>query len=177
MLTNKMTGYYLGAVAALIVIIASRRPWRRREDNLKVMEAWLDNFSPHSYLPMLRLADSGDTGYLNIQRGPMAAARYRRIQREILKDYVRGLSRDFHRLHALGTDDGLRRIHHENSALALVDEKLEFIFSVWSIELRLLIGRFAPCAVNLQPLLANVDELTAKARETARRRLEYRLSS
>jgi hypothetical protein len=67
------------------------------------------------------------------------------------------------------------RIDHENSVLALIQEKLEFIFSVWNIELRLSLDKFAPCTINPQPLLANVDELTAKAREITRR-LEFRLS-
>jgi hypothetical protein len=57
-----------------------------------------------------------------------------------------------------------------------MEEKLEFIFAVWIIELRLFLDKFSPCTVNPQPLLANVNELTAKAREIARRRLEFRLS-
>ncbi len=174
-----MTGYYLAVVpvAALIVIVVWRRTWRKREDNLEITEAWLENFSPESYLPMLRLANLGDSGYLNAQRGPEAAARYRRLQRRMLREYLRSLSRDFHRLHIIADESSWRgRVDRENSALALVEEKLEFIFSVWSIELRLFLDRFSPCTINPQPLLASVDELTAKAREITRRRLEFRLS-
>src|ERR1700691_4574640 len=174
-----MIGYYLAAVpvAALIVIVAWRRAWRNRADNLQITEAWLENFSPGSYLPMLRLANPGDSGYLNLQRGPEAAARYRCLQRRMLREYLRGLSRDFHRLHIIAAESSWRvRVDHENSALALMEEKLEFIFSVWIIELRLFLDKFSPCTVNPQPLLANVDELTAKAREITRRRLEFRLS-
>jgi hypothetical protein len=95
-----MAGYYLaaGPVAALVVIVAWRRAGRKREDSLPIIEAWLESFSPGSYLPMLRLANSGDSGYLNLQRGPEAAARYRRMQRRMLREYLRGLSRDFNRL-------------------------------------------------------------------------------
>jgi len=172
-----MIGYCLAAVAVLVVIVVWRRPWRRHEDNLEVMEAWLESFSPDSYLPMLRLANSTDTGYLNLHRGHETAKRYRRLQRQMLREYLRGLSRDFNRLHALATESALRaRIDHENSSLALVEEKLEFIFSMWSIEVRLFLDEFAPCAINLRPMLANVDELTAKARATARRRLKFRVS-
>jgi len=174
-----MTGYYLAAVtvAALIVVVIWRRAWRKREDSLEINEAWLENFSPHSYLPMLRLANSGDSGYLKTQRGPEAAARYRRLQRRMLREYLRGLSRDFHRLHIIAAESSGRvRIDGENSSLALIEEKLEFIFSVWSIELRLLLDKLSPCTINPQPLLTNVDELTAKAREITRRRLEFRLS-
>ena len=172
-----MTGYYLAAVAVLIAMMVWLHPWRKREDNRELMEAWLENFSPHIYLPMLRLAQSADTGYLNTQRGPEAAARYRRVQRRILREYLRGLSRDFHRLHALGTETrSLARTDSDNSSFALIEEKLEFIFSMWSIELRLFLDKVTPCAINLQPMLASVDELTVKVRESARRSLEFRPS-
>jgi hypothetical protein len=174
-----MTGYYLAAVpvAALIVIVVWRRAWRKREDSLEIAEAWLESFSPESYRPMLRLANSGDAGYLKIQRGPEAAALYRCTQRRMLREYLRGLSRDFDRLHIIAAESAwLARVGRENSALALMEEKLEFSFSVWSIELRLLLDKFSPCTINPHPLLANVDELTAKAREMTRRRLEFRLS-
>lgn len=173
-----MTAYYLAAaaVAALIAITVRLRPWRRREDNLAAMEAWLETYSPDVYLPMLRLAHSADTGYLAVHRGPEEAARYRRVQRRILKEYLHGLSRDFHRLHALATESALRaRNDRENSSLALVKEKLDFIFSMWAIELCLFLDEFAPCAINLRPLLADVGELAAKARESAQRRLEVRM--
>lgn len=174
-----MTAYYLAAaaLAALIAITVRRRPWRRREENLAAMEAWLESYSPDVYLPMLRLAHSEDTGYLTTYRGSEEAARYRRVQRRILKEYLRSLSRDFHRLHALATESALRaRNDHENSSLALVEEKLDFIFSMWSIELCLFVNEFAPCAINLRPLLADIGDLAAKARENARRRLEVRMS-
>lgn len=176
---NKMSAYYLAAVpvAALIVTAAWRLAWRKREDSLEINHAWLEHFSPGSYLPMLRLANPGDSGYLRAKRGPEAAAHYRQLQRRMLREYLRGLSRDFHRLHTITADSAWRaRIDHENSALALMEEKLEFIFSVWIIELRLFLDKFSPCSVNPRPLLANVDQLTAKAREIARRRLEFRLS-
>ncbi len=174
-----MTGYYLAAtaIAALIVIIVWRREWRQPEHSSRINEAWLETFSPGAYLPMLRLANSSDAGYLNAKRGPEAAASYRRRQRRMLREYLRGLSRDFHRLHTITDSSAWRaRINRENSALALKEEKLNFIFSVWIIELRLFLDKFSPCTVNPQPLLANVDKLTARAREIARRRLEFRLS-
>jgi hypothetical protein len=174
-----MTGYYLAAVTVIVLIalVAWRRAWRKREDSLQITEAWLESFSPDSYLPMLRLANAGDSGYLNTQRGPEAAARYRRRQRRMLREYLRGLSRDFHRLHTIAAESaGCVRTDRGNLSLVLVEEKLEFIFSVWSIELRLFLDKFSPCTINPQPLLTNVDELTAKAREIARRRMEFRLS-
>ena len=173
-----MTGYYLAAVpvAAFVVVLVWRRAWRKREDSLQI-EAWLASFSPDTYRPMLRLANAGDIGYLKMHRGPEAAAIYRRRQRRMLREYLHGLSRDFHRLHAIAAESAWRtRIDRENSALVLIEEKLEFIFSVWIIELRLVLDKLSPCTINPRPLLASVDELTARAREIARRRLEFRLS-
>lgn len=164
------------ALVALVAILLCRRPRRRADDRL-AMEEWLEGFSPESYRPMLRLAEPHDAGFLLLQRGPEEAARYRRAQRQMLREYLRSLSCDFHRLHALATESALRaRDDDENSSLALMEEKMDFIFSVYSIEFRLMMNSVVPCVVNLRPLLANVDELTAKAREVARRRLEFRVS-
>jgi hypothetical protein len=173
-----MTGYYMVAAAtALIAIVVWRRPWRRRDDDLIVVESWLESFSPDGYLPMLRLTSPSDARFLSIQRGPKAAARYRHAQRQLLREYLRSLSRDFNRLHNLATGSALRaRSDRQNSSLALVEEKMEFIFSMWSVETRILLDEIAPCSINLKPLLAEVDQLTARARETARRRLEFRVS-
>lgn len=174
-----MIPYFLAALtaAALTAIALWRRPWRRRDDNLQAVKDWLEHFSPDSYLPMLRLADQCDTGFVTARGGTEQAARYRRVQREILREYLRVLSRDFHRLHAVATESALRaRDDHGNLSLVLVEEKMEFIFSVWSIEIRLWLDEFAPCAVDLRPLLAHLEQLTAKARATARHRIGYRLT-
>ncbi len=174
-----MIGEILAAlfVAALGAIVLWRKPWRRQEENLAAVEAWLETFSPESYTPMLRLAERLDVGFLTQHRGPEEATRYKKLQRQILREYLRVLSRDFHRLHRLATESALRaRTDPESSSLALVEEKLEFIFAMWSIELRLLLNEVAPCAVNLRPMLESVKELTERAREKSRRRLEYRIS-
>jgi hypothetical protein len=173
-----MTGTLLLAAgfAVLIVILVWRSNLRRRADAREAIEAWLERFSPESYLPMLRLTEPRDIGFLNTHCGPLEAARYKRLQRAMLRDYLRGLSRDFNRLHTLASHNRFRgQAENADSALALVEEKLEFIFSVWSIELRLLLDEVTPCPVNLRPLLANVTELTDRVREIARRRNEYRL--
>ncbi len=163
-------------LVALIVILVWRRNWRRRADAREAIEAWLEKFSPDSYLPMLRLTEPGDVGFLNANCGPLEAARYKRLQRAMLRDYLRGLSRDFNRLHALASNSHFRgQAENADSALALVEEKLEFIFSLWSVEVRLLLDEVRPCPVNLRPLLTSVSELTDRVREIARRRNEYRI--
>jgi len=174
-----MIGEFLAAVvfAALITVLIKRRPWERHEEDRLTVEAWFETFSTDSYLPMLRLAEPLDAGFLTMRRGPVEAARYKREQRKILKEYLRVLSRDFHRLHRLATESAIRaRNDHDNSSLALLEDKLEFIFAMWSIELRIMLNEIAPCVVNLRPLLASVEELTARTRQITRRRAEYRLS-
>ena len=159
------------ALATLIAVFVWRLSRRRHDDDLAAIETWLEHFSPDSYLPMLRLAEGSDAPFLSKHRGPEETARYRRLQRQMLRDYLRGLARDFHRLHGLaaGSDPG-------NLALALVDERMAFSLGIWSIEARLLLNEIVPCAVNLRPLLANVEQLTDKAREITRRRVEFRVS-
>jgi len=164
------------AASAVIVILAWRRPWRRRGDDRLVLETWLETFSLDGYLPMLRLAESSDAGFLSGYRGAEAAARYRHLQCQMLKEYLRSLSRDFHRLHILAVESPPREGRDGgNPSLAAVEEKMEFIFSMWSIELRLILNEVAPLAINLRPLLSNVDKVTARAREIARRRHDLRL--
>ena len=53
---------------------------------------------------------------------------------------------------------------------------MAFSLGIWSIELRLLVNEVAPCAINVRPLLANVEHLTEKAREVSRRKVGYRVS-
>src|SRR6185437_5453364 len=115
-----MSGYYIAASAiALLGLALWRRAWRKRTDNLAINATWLENFSPVSYRPMLRLADPEDPGYLNQRSGPQAAAHYRQMQRRMFREYLRGLSRDFHRLYNIAS---------KRSWSGLVDEKLKFIF-------------------------------------------------
>jgi hypothetical protein len=124
-------------------------------------EAWLEDFSPGMYLPMLRLAELTDAGFLDIQRGAATGLRYRSLQRQLLREYLNCLARDFHRLHALAADAGKP---------AQMDEKMEFVFCVWSIELRLALNQVTRCAANLEALLASVEQLTIRVRKLAQRR-------
>ena len=112
----------------------------RRDDDLVAVETWLEQFSPGSYLPMVRLAEGRDTPFLRKFRGVEETARYRRLQRQMLRDYLHSLARDFHRLHGLGAEET------PNSALIVVEERMAFSLGIWSIELRLLVNEVAPCA-------------------------------
>jgi len=123
--------------------------------------AWLEDFFSDMYLPMLRLAEPGDAGFLDRQRGSETGLRYRSLQRQMLCEYLSGLARDFHRLQALAAKAGKP---------AHMDEKMEFVFCVWSIELRLALNQLTRCASNLEALLASMEQLTIRVRELAQRR-------
>ena len=84
---KKMIVEFLAAVvfAALITVLMKRWPWKRHEEDRLAVEAWFETFSTDSYLPMLRLAEPLDAGFLTMRRGPEQAARYKREQRKLLK--------------------------------------------------------------------------------------------
>jgi hypothetical protein len=135
--------------------------WSSRGHAAPPTEAWLEDFSPDMYLPMLRLAEPGDAGFLDARGDPGTALRYRSLQRQMMREYLSGLARDFHRLHALAAEAGTP---------SQMDEKMEFVFCVWSIELRLTLNQITRCAANLEALLASVEQLTIRVRELAQRR-------
>lgn len=149
----------------MLIAVLRRRHWRRPESQLVVMDAWLSTFSADAYRPMLRLGERDDARFLASQRGPDHARKYRRLQRELLRGYLHSLATDYDRIHSLATHgaDG-------------VQEKMEFIFSLWHVELRIAVDQITPCTVDTRPLLDNVEQVTARARDVARRRHEFRIS-
>ena len=139
--------------AGVVLALAEFVLWWRSSSrilDLHQSEAWLDDFSSAMYRPMIRLAEPDDAENLAARRGPEEATRYRRWQRRALRTYLRRLSRDFERLHTL--------------AAAAPWRLLKFLIEVRSVEVRLLLNRALPSAVDLRPLLATVDDLAAQAR-------------
>jgi hypothetical protein len=123
-------------------------------------EAWLQSFSLDAYRPMLRLASSEDRCYLKSHRTRRMARRYRRVQRILLREYLRGLSRDFQKLHAIAAK--------KDSSLELFDGHLGFIFGLWLIEARLVLQSVVPHSIDMEPLLQSVQALAEATREMAR---------
>lgn len=121
-----------------------------------------------AYLPMLRLAESMDRDYVSANAGPAQAAKYRRGQRKFLKEYLKGMERDFHRMHAMAASSP--------GPNATVDDKMRFILSMWNAELRLFFSAIIPFAVDLKPLVAHMAEVAKRAREASRQRVEFRVS-
>ena len=147
-----------GVVLALVEFIWWWRSNSRTFDPHQA-ESWLEDFSSASYRPMLRLAEPDDAGFLAAQRGPEEATRYRRWQRRALRTYLRRLSRDFRRLHAL--------------AAAAPWGLLKFLIEVRSVEVRLLLSGALPGAVDLRPLLAALDDLAAQARSRRQSHIRF----
>ncbi|HEU5020446.1 MAG TPA: hypothetical protein VFT60_01100 [Bryobacteraceae bacterium] len=139
--------------AAVVLALADFVFWWRshsREYDSRNTESWLEDFSSAAYLPMMRLADPKDAGFLASQRGPDEAARYRRWQRQALRSWLRRLTRDFQYLHTLAAAAPWRR--------------LKFLISVWQLELRLILSGILPHAIDLRPLLVTMDDLANQAR-------------
>jgi hypothetical protein len=139
--------------AAVILAVAEFVFWWRshsRDYDLQRAESWLEDFSSAAYLPMIRLAEPKDAGFLAGRRGPDEAARYRRWQRKALRSYLRRLTRDFQSLHTLAAAAPWRR--------------LKFLLSVWQVEVTLTFSRVLPHAIDLRPLLLAMDDLAAQAR-------------
>lgn len=140
----------IGAVLVMAEFVVWWRTHSYSYDSQKA-ESWLEDFSSTAYRPMIRLAEPNDAGYLAAQRGLDEAARYRRWQRRALRTYLRRLSRDFQRLHSLAAADPWRR--------------LNFLVSVWSVEVRLALSGILPRAIDLRPLLVTMDDLASQARQ------------
>ena len=169
----------LAALAALISVMALLvHPAPEDEPCAKPPtdpDVWLESFSLRSYRPMMRLAAGDDGRYLKAGRPPGSMKRHRRIQRTLLREYLRSLSQDFHRLHRIAAEKQLR-VKRVDAGLPmeLFEQQIGFIFHMWSIEARLLIHALIPHRIDLQPLLATVEKLAADTRETIRPPLRFR---
>jgi hypothetical protein len=169
----------LAVLAALISVMALLvHPAAENQTGAKLptaSDAWLESFSLRSYRPMLRLAAGDDERYLKAGRPPGSVKRHRRIQRTLLREYLRSLSEDFHRLHRIAAEKQLRAKRADAGLpMELFEQQIGFIFHMWSIEARLLIHALIPHRIDLQPLLANVEKLAADTREMTRPPLRFR---
>ena len=63
--------------------------------------SFLENFSLTAYRPMLRLATQMDRKFLSTAHGEVLANCYRKIQRNLLREYLHEASKDFNRLYSI----------------------------------------------------------------------------
>jgi hypothetical protein len=135
---------------------------------------FVETFSLSSYKPMLRLASQLDRKFLHHAHSEKLAECYRGIQRDLLREYLRDASKDFNRLYAIVT---AKAVHASSDpgdlSMALFEQQMTFILSVWGIEARLLLDRFLPFGYDLQPLIANLEGLAQQTRELAQPKFSY----
>lgn len=136
--------------------------------------AFLDNFSPRRYTPMLRLATQMDRRYLAAVHGAELASCYRRIQRGLLREYLRDASKDFNRLYSIANAKCLRAgADPGDLSMQLFEQQLAFILLVWGIEARLLLDGCLPFALDPQPLIQSIEGIAQLTRELAQPRFGY----
>ena len=136
--------------------------------------SFLENFSPGVYRPMLRLASQMDRTFLRSAHGNTLAGCYRRIQRDLLREYLREASKDFNRLYAIATAKSIRAASDPGDlSMALFEQQMTFILLAWGIEAGLLFDGLLPFAVDLKPLVGHLEGLAQQTRELARPRYSY----
>lgn len=106
------------------------------------LDLWWKEFNPSRYDPMKRLLSSEDTEFLRSLAGfrPGMEKRLRRQRIEVFESYLREISMDFHRLHALGSELALASMspdmHNE-----LFRQRVRFGRAIWRIRLELIAYR------------------------------------
>jgi hypothetical protein len=136
--------------------------------------SFLENFSLNAYRPMLRLAGQMDRKFLTSAHGETLAGCYRKIQRSLLREYLRDASKDFARLYAIATAKTLHAASDPNDlSMALFESHMTFSLLVWGIEARLLLDNFLPFAVDLKPVIGQLEGLARQTRELVRPQYSY----
>ena len=136
--------------------------------------SFLNNFSLGTYRPMLRLATQMDRKFLTAAHGEMLAGCYRKIQRNLLREYLRDASKDFKRLHAIATAKTVNASSDPDElSMALFEQHMSFILLVWGIEARLFLDNLLPFAVDLKPVIMQIEALAGQTRELLRPQYGY----
>jgi hypothetical protein len=123
---------------------------------------------------MLRLATQLDRRYLTNAHGESLSGCYRKIQRGLLREYLRDAAKDFNRLYAIANAKSLKASSDPGDlSMALFEQQLTFIMLIWGIEARLLVDGLIPFAVDLDPLMGAIEGLAAQTRQLARPQFGY----
>ena len=129
---------------------------------------WLEEFSTARYRPMERLFSEEDYEFLRAQTGfePYLERRLRRQRRQIFRDYLRHLRRDFERLHraarflvVLSPED------QPDLAKELIRLKLVFLFAMATVEARMVLSHLNLRPVNVSALLSSTESTHACIRQ------------
>jgi hypothetical protein len=172
----------LAVIAGLILavaLLARRTPDNDARESCYGSDAtFIETFSIRTYKPMLRLAGQMDSDYLVRKRGKALASCYSKIKRDLLREYLREASKDFNRMYRIANDRCVQaRSDPDNMSAALLDEQLSFLFTVWVIEAKLLLGDLLPFQTDLRPMLAHLEAVAAETRMLIRPVSGYSYSS
>jgi len=136
--------------------------------------AFLDQFSVARYRPLLRLATRMDRAWLEQTHGKELASVYRKIQRSLLREYLKDLSRDVNRLYAiLNARSAHARSDEGDISLALTEQQTTFALLIWGIEARLFVDVLMPRPLDIKPLVSALEALTAQTQAVARPQFSY----
>jgi hypothetical protein len=136
--------------------------------------SFLENFSLQTYRPMLRLATQLDRRYLTTAHGESLSGCYRKIQRGLLREYLRDAAKDFNRLYAIANAKSLQASSDPGDlSMVLFEQQMTFIMLIWGIEARLLVDGIVPFALDLGPLMGAIESLATQTRMLARPQFGY----
>jgi hypothetical protein len=93
---------------------------------------------------------------------------YRKIQRNLLREYLHEASRDFNRLYAIATAKAVQAASDPgNLSMALLEQQMSFVMLVWGIEARLFLDSLLPFGIDLASLVGQLEGLAQQTRELA----------
>jgi hypothetical protein len=136
--------------------------------------SFLESFSLSQYRPMMRLASQMDRKFLLSAHSESLAGCYRKVQRDLLREYLRDASRDFNRLYSIATAKCVQASSDPNDlSMGLLEQQMTFIMLVWGIETRLLIDHVVPFSFDLNPLIEHLEGLARETRSLVRPQYGY----
>lgn len=140
--------------------------------------SFLDNFSLMKYRPMLRLASQMDRKYLSAAHSDKLASCYRKIQRGLLREYLRDASKDFNRLYSIANAKCVQASADPGDlSMVLFEQQMSFFLLVWGIEARLVLDSILPFAMDLKPLMNSMEGLAKQTRQLARPQFAFSASA
>jgi hypothetical protein len=140
--------------------------------------SFLDGFSPLRYRPMLRLATQMDRRFIRAAHGESLANCYRRIQRGLLREYLRNAAKDFNRLYAIANARCVQAASDPaDLSMALFEQQMTFLLLVWGVEARLLLDVLIPFSLDLEPLIGSIQGLAAQTRQMTHPQFGYSAAS
>jgi len=170
----------VGLIAVVLLVVAALNlTWRSAPAgndgrSYGSNTSFLDQFSVFRYRPLLRLATRIDRSYLQRVHGKRLAGAYRKIQRDLLREYLRDLSKDVNRLYAILNARSVHAPSDEgNISLALTEQQTTFALLIWGIEARLVLDAVMPRPIDIGPLISAFEALTAQTQAVARPQFSY----